>query len=185
MINRPLTALYAGNNFAVGGRTSSIEGRFSFGARARLDPKASQPLILASKTSHEEASRMPLLRPSPYCCPLREGLQAITVFPRKLKELPRIQVAGFFAKKCFEPPLKIRAPPGLQTVAARGDPVVSQRCPHENRDETGLRILRARPIRRAAPTDAHAPRPTTCRAFPKYLCSGPPRRCFSRLSSSP
>ena len=136
------------------------------------------------KTSHEEASRMPLLRPS-HCCPLCEGLQAITVFPRKSKELPRIKVGGFFAKKCFEPPLKIRAPPGLQAVAARGDPVVSQRCPHENQNETGFRILRARPIRRAAPRDAHAPGPTTCRAFPKYLCSGPPRRCFSRLSSSP
>jgi len=185
MIDRPLPALYAGNSFGVGGRTSSVDGRFSSGARARLDPKGSQSLILASKTSPEEASRMPLLGPSSYCGPQCEGLQAITVFPRKLKELPRIQVGGFFAKKCFEPPLKIRAPPGLQTVAARGDPVVSQRCPHENRDETGFRILRARPIRRAAPRDAHAPGPTTCRAFPKYLCSGPPRRCFSRLSSSP
>jgi len=74
--------------------------------------------------------------------PLGEGLQPVAVFPGKLEEFLCVQIGGFFAKERFKAPLEIRALPGLQTVAARGYPVVSQGCPHEL-DSNYNRILRA------------------------------------------
>src|SRR6516164_114803 len=76
-------------------------------------------------------SRPALLDVSPNRSPLRKGPQPVAVFPGKSKKFRGIKVGGFFAQKCFEPPPKIGALPGFETVAARGDPVVSQYCPHE------------------------------------------------------
>jgi hypothetical protein len=76
-------------------------------------------------------SRPALLDVSPNRSPLRKGPQPVAVFPGKSKEFRGIKVGAFFAQKSFEPPPKIGALPGFETVATRDDPVVSQYCPHE------------------------------------------------------
>lgn len=65
--------------------------------------------------------------------PVHKVLQLLAVFPGKVNKFGRGQIAGFPAKESFKTPAKIGTLPWPQTIAARNNPVVSQRVPHTPR----------------------------------------------------
>jgi hypothetical protein len=50
-------------------------------------------------------------------------MEIVAVFPGELKEFGGVPRGGFFAQESFETPLDVRTVPGLEAIAARGEPV--------------------------------------------------------------
>src|SRR6267154_792031 len=67
--------------------------------------------------------------------PINEALHLIAVFPHQMEEFGCIESGGSGSEKGLEPPAEVRAIPGVQTITASYDPVVSEHLPH-----LGLRI---------------------------------------------
>ena len=68
-------------------------------------------------------------------CPINEALHLIAVFPHEMEELGCIESSSFGSEKGLEPPAGVWAIPGIQTITASYDPVVTEHLPH-----LGLRI---------------------------------------------
>ena len=62
--------------------------------------------------------------------PVDKSLKLIAMLPANAKELSSVEVGGFLAQKRFEAPLDIRALPRGKTIAARGNPVITERLEH-------------------------------------------------------
>jgi len=60
-----------------------------------------------------------------------EGFQVAAIFPGEVEEFVGVEVGGFFAQEGFETPLDVGAFPGLQAIAAGGEPVELEEVPHE------------------------------------------------------
>jgi len=50
-------------------------------------------------------------------------MEIVAIFPRELEEFGGVPRNGFFAQESFESPLDVRTVPGLEAIAARGEPV--------------------------------------------------------------
>lgn len=77
--------------------------------------------------------------------PIGEGYQVAAIFPGEMEEFHGVQIGGFFAEKGLEAPLDVGAFPGLQPVAAGGEPIELEEMPHgcECGRRTGSRIIAA------------------------------------------
>ena len=62
--------------------------------------------------------------------PIGEGFQIVAIFPGELEEFPGVEVGGVLAKEGLEAPLDVGAFPGLEVVAAGGEPVELEHAPH-------------------------------------------------------
>ena len=55
--------------------------------------------------------------------PIGEGFEVFAIFPGELEEFVGVEDGGFFAEERLEAPLDVRAFPGLEAVAVRGEPI--------------------------------------------------------------
>jgi hypothetical protein len=62
--------------------------------------------------------------------PIDESLELVAMAPAELEEFSGVELRGFVTKKGFETPLDIRATPRREAIAARGNPVITNRSKH-------------------------------------------------------
>jgi hypothetical protein len=63
-------------------------------------------------------------------CPVDESLELVAMTPAKLEEFSSVEIGGFPAQKGFEAPLDIGATPRREAIAARGNPIITNRPKH-------------------------------------------------------
>jgi hypothetical protein len=63
-------------------------------------------------------------------CPVDESLELVAMTPAKLEEFSGVEIGGFPAQKGFETPLDIGATPRREAIAARGNPIITNRPKH-------------------------------------------------------
>lgn len=64
------------------------------------------------------------------CGPIDESLQLVAMAPAELEEFSGVEVRGFLTQKGFEAPLDIGAAPRCEAIAARGNPIITDRSNH-------------------------------------------------------
>ena len=91
-----------------------------------------------SKRSHSDCEGRPVqsglgvaaLDAAALCGPIDEALQLVAIAPAELEEFSGVEIRGFLTKKGFQAPLDIRATPRCEAIAARGDPIITERSNH-------------------------------------------------------
>ena len=63
-------------------------------------------------------------------CPVDESLELVAMTPAKPQEFSGVEIGGFPAQKSFETPLDIGATPRREAIAARGNPIKTNRPKH-------------------------------------------------------
>lgn len=66
--------------------------------------------------------------------PIGERLEAVAILPGELEEFAGVEIGGFFTEERFKAPLDVGAIPGIEPVAARGEPVELEQVEHEVSD---------------------------------------------------
>jgi hypothetical protein len=61
--------------------------------------------------------------------PVREGFQAVAIFPTESEKFARVEIGGFFAEEGFKAPLDVGALPRTKTVAAGSEPIKLEHVP--------------------------------------------------------
>ncbi len=64
------------------------------------------------------------------CGPIDESLELVAVAPTELEEFSGVEIRGFLTKKGFQAPLDIGATPRCEAIAARGNPIITERSNH-------------------------------------------------------
>jgi hypothetical protein len=64
------------------------------------------------------------------CGPIDEALQLVAMPPTELQEFSGVEIRGFLTKKGFQTPLDVGATPRCEAIAARGDPIITERSNH-------------------------------------------------------
>jgi hypothetical protein len=73
---------------------------------------------------------VPALDAATLGCPVDELLELVAMTPAELEEFSSVEIGGFPAQKSFETPLDIRATPRREAIAARGNPIITNRAKH-------------------------------------------------------
>ena len=84
------------------------------------------PLLAAGRSEPNAA----FLKSPAFGGPVNKALHLIAVFPHEVEELGGVQSSGFGSEKGLEPPAQVWASPGIQTITAGHNPVVTQHLPH-------------------------------------------------------
>ena len=62
--------------------------------------------------------------------PIDESLELVAMAPAELEEFSGVEIHGFLTKKGFKAPLDIGATPRRKAIAARGNPIITNRPKH-------------------------------------------------------
>lgn len=62
--------------------------------------------------------------------PVGERFQVMAIFPGEVEEFVGVEIGGFFTQEGFKAPLDVGTFPGLEAIAARGEPVEFEDVPH-------------------------------------------------------
>src|SRR6266481_6342483 len=108
--------------------------------------------------------------------PIHEPLHMVAVFPGEVKKLASRQIGRFFSKERFKAPADVRTLPRPESIAPGCVPVILHCLEHFLRNG---RIAQHSSSRLSSPRppgwkDARERAPSSCRASPKFPCTGGP-----------